>query len=52
MKTSPNRSPSLVFSIMCTARTGSADSIQLTDQTVTMLAAYPDLPAEKIQKSE
>lgn len=43
---------SLVFSIMCNDQTGRVDSIHLIDQIVTMLAAYPNLPAEKTQKSE
>ena len=40
----------LVFSIMCNDQTGRADSIRLIDQIVALLAAFPDLPAEKIQK--
>ena len=35
------------FSIMCNDQTGSVNSIRLIDQIVTLLAAYPDLPAEK-----
>ena len=42
----------LVFSIMCNDETGRADSNRLIDQIVALLAAYPDLPAEKVQKSE
>ena len=41
----------LVFSIMCNDQTGRADSIRLIDQIVTLLAAFPDLPAQKTQKS-
>jgi D-alanyl-D-alanine carboxypeptidase/D-alanyl-D-alanine-endopeptidase (penicillin-binding protein 4) len=37
----------LAFSIMCNDQTGRIDSIRLIDQLVTLLAAYPDLPAEK-----
>ena len=40
------------FSIMCNDQTGSVNSIQVIDQIVTLLAAYPDLPAEKSQKSQ
>jgi len=40
------------FSIMCNDQTGSVNSIRLIDQIVALLAAYPDLPAEKRQKSE
>jgi serine-type D-Ala-D-Ala carboxypeptidase/endopeptidase (penicillin-binding protein 4) len=40
------------FSIMCNDQTGSVNSIRLIDQIVTLLTAYPDLPAEKSQKSE
>ncbi|MGH9873533.1 MAG: D-alanyl-D-alanine carboxypeptidase/D-alanyl-D-alanine endopeptidase [Pyrinomonadaceae bacterium] len=42
----------LAFSIMCNDQTERVDSIRLIDQIVTLLAAYPDLPAEKSQKSE
>ena len=42
----------LVFSIMCNDQTGRVDSIGLIDQIVTLLAAYPDVPAEKSQKSQ
>lgn len=42
----------LAFSIMCNDQTGRADSISLIDQIVALLAAYPDFPAEKTQKSE
>jgi D-alanyl-D-alanine carboxypeptidase/D-alanyl-D-alanine-endopeptidase (penicillin-binding protein 4) len=42
----------LVFSIMCNDHTGHTDSIRLIDQVVTLLAAYPDLPDQKTQKSE
>ena len=37
----------LVFSIMCNDQTGRGDSIRLIDQIVALLAAFPDLPAEK-----
>ena len=40
------------FSIMCNDQTGSVNSIRLIDQIVTLLAAYPELPAEKSQKSQ
>ena len=40
------------FSIMCNDQTGSVNSIRLIDQIVTLLTAYPDLSAEKSQKSE
>jgi len=40
----------LVFSIMCNDQTGRADSIRLIDQIVALLAAFPDLPAEKTEK--
>ncbi|HEV7683147.1 MAG TPA: D-alanyl-D-alanine carboxypeptidase/D-alanyl-D-alanine-endopeptidase, partial [Pyrinomonadaceae bacterium] len=42
----------LVFSIMCNDQTRRATSIRLIDQIVTLLADYPNLPAEKSQKSE
>jgi D-alanyl-D-alanine carboxypeptidase/D-alanyl-D-alanine-endopeptidase (penicillin-binding protein 4) len=42
----------LVFSIMCNDQTGRVDSIDLIDQIVTLLAAYPDVPAGKSQKSQ
>jgi len=40
------------FSVMCNDQTGSLNSIRVIDQIITLLAAYPDLPAEKSQKSE
>ena len=40
------------FSIMCNDQTGSVNSIRLIDEIVTLLTAYPDLPAEKSQKSQ
>ena len=40
------------FSIMCNDQTGRVDTIHLIDQIVALLAAYPDLPAEKSPKSE
>jgi D-alanyl-D-alanine carboxypeptidase/D-alanyl-D-alanine-endopeptidase (penicillin-binding protein 4) len=40
------------FSIMCNDQTGPVNSIRLIDQIVTLLAAYPEVPAEKSQKSE
>jgi len=40
------------FSIMSNDQTGPVNSIRIIDQIVTLLAAYPDLPAEKSQKSE
>ena len=42
----------LAFSIMCNDQTGHGDSTRLIDQIVGLLAAFPDLPAEKPQKSE
>lgn len=43
---------SLAFSIMCNDETGHSDSTRLIDQIVGLLAAFPELPAEKAQKSE
>jgi D-alanyl-D-alanine carboxypeptidase/D-alanyl-D-alanine-endopeptidase (penicillin-binding protein 4) len=40
------------FSIMCNDQTGSVNSSRLIDQIVGLLAAHPDLPAEKTAKSE
>ena len=40
------------FSIMCNDQTGSVNSIRVIDQIVAWVAAYPDLPAEKSQKSQ
>ena len=40
------------FSIMCNDQTDSVNSIPVIDQIVTLLAGYPDLPAEKTSKSE
>jgi D-alanyl-D-alanine carboxypeptidase/D-alanyl-D-alanine-endopeptidase (penicillin-binding protein 4) len=40
------------FSIMCNDQTGRGDSNRLIDQIVTLLAGFPDLPAEKSQKSQ
>lgn len=40
------------FSIMCNDQTGSVNSILVIDQIVALVAAYPDLPAEKSQKSQ
>lgn len=42
----------LAFSIMCNDQTGHSDSTRLIDQIVGLLAAFPDIPAEKTQKSE
>ena len=42
----------LAFSIMCNDQTGHSDSTRLIDQIVGLLATFPDLPAEKTQKSE
>ncbi len=47
-----SRGQLLTFSIMCNDQTGRADSIRLIDQIVTLLAAYPDLPTEKPEKSQ
>jgi serine-type D-Ala-D-Ala carboxypeptidase/endopeptidase (penicillin-binding protein 4) len=43
---------SLAFSIMCNDQTGHSDSTRLIDQIVGLLAAFPELPSEKTQKSE
>ncbi len=37
----------LAFSIMCNDQTGQSESTRLIDQMVVLLAAFPDLPAEK-----
>jgi D-alanyl-D-alanine carboxypeptidase/D-alanyl-D-alanine-endopeptidase (penicillin-binding protein 4) len=42
----------LVFSVMCNDQTGPGESTRLIDQIVALLAAFPDLPSEKAQKSE
>jgi D-alanyl-D-alanine carboxypeptidase/D-alanyl-D-alanine-endopeptidase (penicillin-binding protein 4) len=42
----------LAFSIMCNDQTGHSDSTRLIDQIVGLLAAFPDIPTEKTQKSE
>jgi len=42
----------LAFSIMCNDQTGHSDSTRLIDQIVGLLAAFPELPAERMQKSE
>jgi D-alanyl-D-alanine carboxypeptidase/D-alanyl-D-alanine-endopeptidase (penicillin-binding protein 4) len=42
----------LTFSIMCNDQTGHSDSTRLIDQIVGLLAAFPDIRAEKTQKSE
>ncbi|HYU99569.1 MAG TPA: D-alanyl-D-alanine carboxypeptidase/D-alanyl-D-alanine-endopeptidase [Pyrinomonadaceae bacterium] len=47
-----SRGQLFTFSIMCNDQTGAVNSIRLIDQIVSLLAAYPDLPAEKSQKSE
>jgi len=47
-----SRGQLFAFSIMCNDQTGAVNSIRLIDQIVSLLAAYPDLPAEKSQKSE
>ena len=47
-----SRGQLFTFSIMCNDQTGAVNSIRVIDQIVTLLAAYPDLPAEKSQKSE
>jgi D-alanyl-D-alanine carboxypeptidase/D-alanyl-D-alanine-endopeptidase (penicillin-binding protein 4) len=41
-----------VFSIMCNDQTGPSESTHLIDQIVSLLAAFPDLPKDKMQKSE
>jgi D-alanyl-D-alanine carboxypeptidase/D-alanyl-D-alanine-endopeptidase (penicillin-binding protein 4) len=41
----------LAFSIMCNDQTSHSDSTRLIDQIVGLLAALPELPAEKAQKS-
>jgi D-alanyl-D-alanine carboxypeptidase/D-alanyl-D-alanine-endopeptidase (penicillin-binding protein 4) len=40
------------FSVMCNDQTSRGDSTQLIDQIVALLAEFPDLPAEKIQKTQ
>jgi len=47
-----SRGQLLTFSIMCNDQTGSVNSIRLIDEIVTLLTAYPNLPAEKSQKFE
>lgn len=42
----------LAFSIMCNDQTGHVDSTRLIDQIVGLLAAFPELPTEKPQKSK
>ncbi|HEY8188496.1 MAG TPA: D-alanyl-D-alanine carboxypeptidase/D-alanyl-D-alanine-endopeptidase [Pyrinomonadaceae bacterium] len=42
----------LAFSIMCNDQTGHSNSTVLIDQIVGLLAAFPNLPPEKGQKSE
>ena len=42
----------LAFSIMCNDQTGHSDSTRLIDQIVGLLAAFPELPAERMQKPE
>jgi len=42
----------LTFSIMCNDQTGRAESNRLIDQIVALLGAFPDLPAEKAEKSK
>lgn len=42
----------LAFSIMCNDQIGRGSSTVLIDQIVALLASFPDLPAEKLQKSE
>jgi hypothetical protein len=37
---------------MCNDQTGRADSTRLIDQIVTLLADFPNLPADQTQKSE
>jgi D-alanyl-D-alanine carboxypeptidase/D-alanyl-D-alanine-endopeptidase (penicillin-binding protein 4) len=46
------RGEHLAFSIMCNDQIGRGNSTGLIDQIVAMLASFPDLPAEKPQKSE
>lgn len=40
------------FSIMCNDQTGPGESTKIIDQIVTLLADFPNLPAEKPQKSQ
>ena len=40
------------FSIMCNDQTSGNDSTRLIDQIVTLLAEFPDLPAERTQKAQ
>jgi D-alanyl-D-alanine carboxypeptidase/D-alanyl-D-alanine-endopeptidase (penicillin-binding protein 4) len=46
-----SRGKLLAFSIVCNDQTGGGDSIRLIDQIVTLLAEFPDAPAEKTPKS-
>jgi D-alanyl-D-alanine carboxypeptidase/D-alanyl-D-alanine-endopeptidase (penicillin-binding protein 4) len=47
-----SRGEHLAFSIMCNDQTSRPDSTRLIDQIVAMIAAFPDLPSEKAQKSQ
>ncbi|MDQ6651605.1 MAG: D-alanyl-D-alanine carboxypeptidase/D-alanyl-D-alanine-endopeptidase [Acidobacteriota bacterium] len=42
----------LAFSIMCNDQTSQPDSTRLIDQIVALIAAFPDLPSEKAQKTQ
>jgi D-alanyl-D-alanine carboxypeptidase/D-alanyl-D-alanine-endopeptidase (penicillin-binding protein 4) len=46
-----SRGEVFVFSIMCNDQTSRSDSTRLIDQIVTLLAEFPDLPTEKMQKA-
>jgi D-alanyl-D-alanine carboxypeptidase/D-alanyl-D-alanine-endopeptidase (penicillin-binding protein 4) len=46
------RGEHLAFSIMCNDQIGRSNSTGLIDQIVTLLASFPDLPAETPRKSE
>jgi len=45
-----SRGESLAFSIMCNDQTSRSESTRLIDAIVALVAVFPDLPAEKIQK--
>nr|MDQ2938522.1 D-alanyl-D-alanine carboxypeptidase [Acidobacteriota bacterium] len=47
-----SRGEALAFSIMCNDQTLRGESSKLIDQIVGLIAAFPDLPSEKTQKSQ
>lgn len=42
----------LAFSIMCNDETSRSESTRSIDEIVSLIAAFPDLPAEKVQKPQ